>query len=436
MSRPRVTTGQAWMHEIPDDWEVVPAKKLFSNRREPNTDTDVHLTPSQMYGVLPQSEYMAATGGSVVQNIEGQDSMKHVEPDDFIIHLRSFQGGIERSTYTGKVSTAYTVLVPGADALPEYFRWVLKSSAYIQELRTTTNQLRDGQSIKYGDFSKVALPLPPLDEQRAIADYLDRETARIDKLIEEQQRLIVLACERRSALVTAGVTGQIDPCGGHHSRRNSIGRVVTGSSKAWLGQLPESWKVTPAKAAFGERREPCSEGDVHLTPSQLHGVLPQTEYMKVTGNHVVLNLEGQENMKHVEPDDFIIHLRSFQGGLERSTISGKVSTAYVVLRPGPKVVADFFKWLLKSDGYIQELRTTTNQLRDGQSIRYRDFAKVPLPLPPLEEQRVIAEHLDEQTAKIDALIAATETFIELSRERRAALITAAVTGQIDVREVA
>ena len=137
-------------------------------------------------------------------------------------------------------------------------------------------------------------------------------------------------------------------------------------------------------------------------------------------------------MQKVERGDFVIHLRSFEGGIEFSRLDGKVSNAYTVLTPGESGDANYWRWLLKSRRYIEALRVTVNQLRDGQSIKYKDFVRVPLPLPPLAEQREIADHLDRETAKIDALIAKAERFIELAQERRAALITAAVTGQIEI----
>ncbi len=201
---------------------------------------------------------------------------------------------------------------------------------------------------------------------------------------------------------------------------------VSAESAGWIPVLPADWQLVRAKAIFAERRQPSRGNDVHLTPSQTYGVLPQRSYMEITGNRVVLNLAGQDDMKHVEPDDFIIHLRSFQGGLERSTLAGKVSTAYTVLRPRRQGLPDYFRWLLKSGGYIQELRTTTNQLRDGQSIKYRDFCKVSLPLPPLEQQRAIADHLDRETAQIDALIDKQEQLIETLRERRVAVVERAL----------
>lgn len=196
-----VSSSPAWLRALPSGWESQAPKALFRERRDPSAPDDIHLTPSQSFGVIPQAEYMERTGTRVVLNLTGQDSMKRVERDDFIIHLRSFQGGIEHSRVGGKVSTAYTVLAPTGRAHPGYFRWVLKSNGFVQELQTTTNQLRDGQSIKYRDFCKVRLPLPPIHTQRAIADYLDRETAQIDTLIQEQQRLIDLLRERRTAVL-------------------------------------------------------------------------------------------------------------------------------------------------------------------------------------------------------------------------------------------
>ena len=93
----------------------------------------------------------------------------------------------------------------------------------------------------------------------------------------------------------------------------------------WLDEIPDDWECVPAWSLFSERIEKAEPGDVHLTPSQAHGVLPQTEYMEITGSRVVLNLTGADNMKAVHEGDFICHLRSFQGGLEQSLLRGKVA---------------------------------------------------------------------------------------------------------------
>jgi len=180
-----------WLSGMSNDWQVVNPKQIFEERSGKSLPSDIHLTPSQTYGVLPQSEYMEKTGTGVVLNLVGSDNMKHVEIDDFIIHLRSFQGGIEHSTFEGKVSNAYCVLKPKSGIEARFFRWVLKSSGYIQELNSTTNQLRDGQSIKFEQFASIGLPLPPLVEQRRIADYLDATCEYIDKAVTATNKLLI-----------------------------------------------------------------------------------------------------------------------------------------------------------------------------------------------------------------------------------------------------
>ena len=181
-----------WLPKIPTGWQIANPKSLFSERNQKSTVNDIHLTPSQKYGVLPQSEYMEITSGSVVLNLTGSDNMKHVEKNDFIIHLRSFQGGIEHSNYSGKVSNAYCVLRPNREIEPRFFRWVLKSQGYIQELNATTDQLRDGQSIKFEQFASIGLPLPPIGEQCRIADFLSVEIGKVDLIIEKNIKLLAL----------------------------------------------------------------------------------------------------------------------------------------------------------------------------------------------------------------------------------------------------
>ena len=196
-----------WLADINKDWEICNPRTIFTERSEKSFPDDIHLTPSQIYGVIPQTEYMEITGNKVVLNLTGADNMKHVEPNDFIIHLRSFQGGIEHSRFRGKVSNAYCVLIPSSKIEPRFFRWVLKSSGYIQELSSTTDQLRDGQSIKFEQFAGIGLPLPPLETQKTIADYLDSKIETMEDVIELRKQQINSLKELKTSLITSVVTG-------------------------------------------------------------------------------------------------------------------------------------------------------------------------------------------------------------------------------------
>ena len=244
-----------WLPALPSGWAAVPAKSLFSLRSEKSRPDDVHLTPSQKYGVIPQSEYMEITGSRVVLNLVGADNMKHVEPGDFVIHLRSFQGGVEFNQHRGKVSAAYTVLTPTPLAEPRFFRWLLKSERYIQALQVSVDQLRDGQSIRYGDFAKIDLPLAPPDVQRRIADYLDRETATIDALIERQASLKTKLMEFREQLISHLTAEGLDA---------GVELVETGAD--WLTQVPRHWQIVSARRLFTLRKARADGNATHLTP--------------------------------------------------------------------------------------------------------------------------------------------------------------------------
>ena len=153
---------------------------------------------------------MAIEGRRVMQVITGADILKHVEPNDFVMSMRSFQGGLEWSQVRGAISSAYVTLVPTESVYPRYFAHALKSRFYISELRRTSDLVRDGQALRYANFGQVPLPLIPIAEQQAIADFLDRSVAGIAKATSRLEREIELLREYRTRLVADVVTGKLD----------------------------------------------------------------------------------------------------------------------------------------------------------------------------------------------------------------------------------
>jgi type I restriction enzyme S subunit len=265
--------------------------------------------------------------------------------------------------------------------------------------------------------------LPPLPEQAAIATFLDRETARVDALVAEQERLVELLREKRQAVISHAVTKGLNP------------KVpMKDSGVEWLGEIPAHWEVVSARRLFRVRSEPARDGDQQLTASQKYGMIFQSDFVELEGRRVVEVIKGRESLLHVEPNDFVISMRSFQGGLEWCRVRGSTSFHYVMVTPVKHVHPPFFALLLKSSAYIQALRTTTDLIRDGQELRYSNFVRVDLPVIPLDEQAQIAEAIVPELSKIDALSIDAQKAIDLLQERRTALIAAAVTGQIDVRK--
>jgi type I restriction enzyme S subunit len=272
------------------------------------------------------------------------------------------------------------------------------------------------------ELDNVELPFPPVREQTAIAGFLARETAKIDQLLAEQQRLIELLKEKRQAVISQAVTRGLNPAA-----------AVKQSGVKWIGDIPAHWGISRSRRMFAVRSEPAWASDRMLTASQKHGVIYQADFVEAEGRRVVEVIMGIESLKHVEPNDFIISMRSFQGGIEWCRLRGSTSFHYVMLKPINGVHPPFFAYLFKSQTYIQALRATTDLIRDGQELRFSHFVQVDLPRVPMDEQVNIAAFLDRETAKLDGLTAEAQRAIVLLQERRTVLISAAVTGQIDVR---
>jgi len=244
-------------------------------------------------------------------------------------------------------------------------------------------------------------------------------------LIHGYQKQIKLLKERRQTIIDRATTQGINEKATYKN-----------SGVNWIDNIPEHWNMVYAKKLFAQRKDKAFPNDIQLTSSQKYGIISQEEFMKIEGRRLTVVMTGEDILKHVGVGDFVISMRSFQGGLEYSYVEGKISSAYVMLIPNKeKVYDEYFKWLLKSKPYIKALQGTSDLVRDGQALRYANFAKVYLPEIPLDEQKEIAEYIATEVAKIDNALPTFQKEIELLREYRTRLISDVVTGQIDVRDV-
>lgn len=268
----------------------------------------------------------------------------------------------------------------------------------------------------------IPICVPPNEESLFITKALDRESVRIDTLIQKKTRFIELLKEKRQALITNAVTKGLNP-----------NVRMRDSGVKWIGEVPEHWEIVPSTWLFAESKELAHLDDLHLSATQKYGVIPLAEYERLEERRVTHAVRNVEKRKHVEQDDFVISMRSFQGGIERVKARGCVRSSYVVIQAGLGADKDYFAYLFKSGSYIQGLQATSSFIRDGQDLNYGNFRQVRLPKPKIDEQKRIAQFLDRETARIDALSRKTEHSVNLLKERRSAFITAAVTGQIDLR---
>lgn len=227
-------SGIEWIGEIPEGWRTINPKALFTQRKDRASKGERQLTSSQQYGILYQDEYMELTGSKIVTVEKDFDILKHVEAGDFVISMRSFQGGLEYSTKSGAISSAYVMLVPNLELVyPRFYRWLLKSSVYIDALQRTTNMVRDGQAMRYSNFAQVRLFTLPLDEQKSRADFLDLECSSIDKILFKTRSSIEEYKKLKQAVITQAVTKGV---------RGE--REMKDSGVEWIGEIPKEWRKT------------------------------------------------------------------------------------------------------------------------------------------------------------------------------------------------
>ena len=178
-------SGVPWIGDIPGHWEVEIIKHLFLERSEKGHPNEPILCSTQKYGVIPQNIYE----NRVVVVNKGLEGLKLVKVGDYVISLRSFQGGIEYAHYGGIISAAYTVLKPKQDNDSRYFRYLFKSQPFIELLKTCVTGIREGQNINYGLLKKNKLAIPPLAEQEKIVAFLDKQTNLIESCICLRERV-------------------------------------------------------------------------------------------------------------------------------------------------------------------------------------------------------------------------------------------------------
>jgi len=263
--------------------------------------------------------------------------------------------------------------------------------------------------------------IPPTTEQERIVAFIEKPCTELGALMADVQAQIETLEQYKRSVITEAVTKGLNP-----------NVPMKDSGTAWIDTMPSHWALIPAKYMFHNSDLRRIGDDVLLTSSQKYGIISQTDYMERENAKIVLANKGIEDWKHVEPYDFIISLRSFQGGLEMSETTGCITWHYVVLKASRTIVPKYYKWLFKSQSYITALQRTCNFIQDGQDLRFSNFSQVPLPVPPIEEQQAIASYLDTKCAEIDAIIDGKRQQLAVLEEYKKSVIFEYVTGKKEV----
>ena len=415
-------SGVEWLGEVPVHWEVKRLNHYFKERREKASDKEFIPLSVTMGGIVPRLETAAKT--------QDGDNRKKVVAGDFVINSRSDRKGSSGISPTdGTVSLICIVLEPqGTDR--RFVHHLLRSVAFQEEFyRYGKGIVADLWSTGVADMKNIVLAMPPSKEQRAIAAFLDHETRKIDALIEEQRRLIELLKEKRQAVISHAVTKGLDP-----------NVPMKDSGVEWLGEVPVHWQVGPLKrvwdvkdckhvtAEFVEHGYPlASIREVQARCVDLRGAKQTTEeyYRQLVG-------EGRKP----EAGDLIVSRNATVGEIS------EVADWHPLFSMGQDVcllkrrfngsAPGFLYYLFKSEAIGEQI----NSLLVGATfkrINVEEIRALNISFPPEGEQWRISRFLDREDDRFGRLIGEAERAIELLRERRSALISAGVTGKIDVR---
>jgi len=407
----------AWVGTVPANWEVKRGKYVLRLLSRPTKESDEVITCFRD-GEVTLRKNRRDEGFTVSFKEIGYQG---VEPGDLVIHgMDGFAGSIGISDSRGKSSPV--LVVCDSDENKRYIMYYLRSMAYNDVFSALATGIRVRScDLRWNKLAELPYILPDIREQGKIVCAIESCTAKVDALIANVQAQIEKLKAYKQSLITETVTKGLDPA-----------VPMKDSGVEWIGTTPEHWPVIPSKFLFANCDERRRENDVQLTASQKYGMISQEEYMRRENARIVLADKGLENWKHVEPFDFVISLRSFQGGLEMSEVTGCATWHYIVLRARQEIHPYYYKWLFKSSMYIIALQRTCNYIRDGQDLRYSNFVKVPLCVPTLVEQRQIADYLEQKCTQIDRLIAIKQAKIAKLEQYKRSLIYEYVTGKKEV----
>ena len=403
-----------WLKEIPSHWEERKMKYCFSERSEKNHPDESILCATQSQGVIPQSMY----ANRVVVVNKGFEGLKLVREGDFVISLRSFEGGIEYAYYQGIISAAYTILTPNNPLFSNYWKLLFKSQSYIQLLQMCVTGIREGQNINYPMLSRSFIPLPPLAEQVKIVSYLEGKTSKIDAYVAEKEKEIQLLQELKQKTIADAVTKGLNP-----------DVKMKDSGISWIGMIPEHWETKKIGSLFIERREKVSDKEYPALSVSKQGITPQLETAVKTDNG--------DNRKKVCKNDFVVNSRSDRkGSCGVSPYTGSVSLINIVLAPRENIEVQYYHHLFRSNDYIEEYyRIGRGIVADLWTTRYSEMRNIFVPLPPFDEQHAIVAYIEDKCQKIDTLVSELQAEIDNMKEYKQRLIADCVTGQVNVQKL-
>jgi type I restriction enzyme S subunit len=393
--------------EFPANWKMSKFSALFFETDErKGTLESIPLSVSEYHGVVPRNE-SAGQKESV-----DTSHYRMVHPGQLAANMMWLnRGGLGVSNHTGHISPAYKAFSISPEMHPIFAHYLLRSPVYISAFESLGQGVRpNSQMVDSVDLAGLTIPLPDLPTQRRIADYLDRETAQIDAMAGALDGLVARLEERYARVVEEGTRLDIP-----HLPLGYCASIYNGSTPS--RSRTDFWRDTPGVAWLNSsavNQVPVTCPSRYVTDT----AISECHLPEVRRGDLLMGITGQGRTR---------------GMVSISSIPGTISQHVASIRLNERAHPRFMFWVLKSHYGTIRMNSEGAGSTKG-AVTLDEIKRISVPLPPLDEQRRIADHLDAETAKIDAMIAKAGELRALLDERRSALITATVTGQHPVPE--
>ena len=416
-------SGEEWIGEIPKHWGTIRIKNIFKEINERSTEGNEELlSVSQYTGVTKKSDKVGT--GDLLTTASTLEGYKKIWKGDLVSNIMlAWNGSLGFSPFDGITSPAYSIYRLQGENDKKYFHYLLRTEIYKAEFKRNSSGVIESRLRLYtDDFFRIKSILPPLKEQTAIAEFLDRKTASIDQAISIKAKQIQLLKERRQIVIHQAVTRGLNP------------KVkMKDSGVEWIGEVPEHWEVKRLKYILGERNERSELGDEPLLMmSQIHGLVVRADFHKKA--EVAKTTEGY---KIVYKNDLVFNkLKAHLGVFYKSNIdfNGIVSPDYAVYYSNGEIPdLKFLELLFRTPEYLKEFICRTTGIVEGLMRLYtQELFDIPVAIPPIKEQLEILDYIEKINDKIATTISLKEKQIEKLKEYKSTLINSAVTGKIKV----
>ena len=429
-------SGIEWIGEIPEDWEILKAKQIFKQRNSKGNVVEVQLAATQKYGMYPQKLLEG-----VVQVKEDTDlqQFKTVHKNDYVISLRSFQGGFEMSDYEGVCSPAYQVFYNTRKIEYKYFKYLFKCDGFISKMNSLTVGIREGKNIQYKDFAGNFLPVPPLTSQLSLITFLEKKCSEIDSVISKTRETIEEYKKLKQSIITEVVTGKVKienekACGKYDTYKDS--------GIEWIGEIPSEWEVKPIKALFSFGKGLPITKD-NLTETGLSVI----SYGQIHSKNNIGTEIRNELIRYVDKIYYetnpqsLVHKGDFIFADTSEDLEGCGNFVYVnreeVLFAGYHTIILFSKekndnkylaYLFQTDCWRRQISCCCSGVKLF-SISRRILGSTNLILPSILEQQQISDFLDKKCSEIDKLITKKEQLVVELESYKKSLIYEVVTGK-------